>query len=66
MVVQTISQADAIEHFDSYFASLASWDSGSVQQRKLDILHSRGSIQQIEILEDKTQLLVADSCALVA
>ena len=60
-MIQTILQTDTTQCVDRLLFGLGCI---GVDQRELDVLHGRGAVQQVELLEDKTDAAVADSRSL--
>jgi hypothetical protein len=61
MVIETLGQADHFERFHGAFALFfGRYFVARVEHRQLDIFQGGGARQEIEALENKTDLLVAD------
>src|ERR1043165_23569 len=65
LVLHALAEADASECLRGTFASLACRNVTSIDERKLDVLERGRAMEQLEALEDESDLLIAGTRAIV-
>lgn len=65
MVMQAVGEADERQFVLGALTALAKGDAAGVEERELDVFERRSASQQIEILKDEAETVIADAGSLV-